>query len=76
MWEYWNMKVFLEKALLQTSLKNCWDVLWKKNHTHTHTHKNQTEFSIEKVIKKKGDKLWVKWKDYGNSLNSWIDIVI
>ena len=34
---------------------------------------NQQEFRIEKVIKKKGDKLYVKWKDYDNSFNSWID---
>ena len=33
---------------------------------------NQQEFRIEKVIKKKGDKLYVKWKGY-NSINSWID---
>ena len=34
---------------------------------------NQKEFRIEKVIKKKGNKLYVKWKRYDNSLNSWID---
>ena len=34
---------------------------------------NQQEFRIEKVIKKKGDKLYVKWKDYDSSFNSWID---
>ena len=34
---------------------------------------NQKEFRIEKVIRKKGDKLYVKWKDYDNSFNSWID---
>ena len=33
----------------------------------------QNEFRIEKVIKKKGDKLYVKWKGYDNSFNSWID---
>ena len=33
----------------------------------------QQEFRIEKVIKKKGDKLYVKWKGYDNSFNSWID---
>ena len=33
----------------------------------------QNEFRIEKVIKRKGDKLYVKWKDYDNSFNSWID---
>ena len=34
---------------------------------------NQEEFRIEKVIGRKGDKLYVKWKGYNNSLNSWID---
>ena len=34
---------------------------------------NQKELRIEKVIKKKGDKLYVKWKGYNNSFNSWID---
>ena len=34
---------------------------------------NQKEFWVEKVIKKKGDKLYVKWKGYDNSFNSWID---
>ena len=34
---------------------------------------NQKEFRIEKVIKRKEDKLHVKWKDYDNSFNSWID---
>ena len=33
----------------------------------------QQEFRIEKVIKKKGDKLYIKWKGYDNSFNSWID---
>ena len=34
---------------------------------------NQREFRIEKVIKRKGDKLYVKWKDYDNSFDSCID---
>ena len=34
---------------------------------------NQKEFRIEKVIKTKGDKLYVKRKGYDNSFNSWID---
>ena len=33
----------------------------------------QKELRIEKVIKKKGDKLYAKWKGYDNSFNSWID---
>ena len=34
---------------------------------------NQKEFTIEKILKKKGDKLHVKWKGYDNSFNSWIN---
>ena len=34
---------------------------------------NQSEFRIEKVIKRNGDKLYVKWKGYDNSFNSWIN---
>ena len=34
---------------------------------------NQEEFRIEKVIRRKGNKLYVKWKGYDNSFNSWID---
>ena len=34
---------------------------------------NQKEFRIEKVIKRKVNKLYVKWKRYNNSFNSWID---
>ena len=34
---------------------------------------NLKEFRIEKVIKRKGDKLYVKWKSYDNLFNSWID---
>ena len=34
---------------------------------------DQKEFRIEKVLKKKGDQLYVKWKGYDHSFNSWID---
>ena len=34
---------------------------------------DQKEFRAEKVIKKKGDKLYVKWKGYDNCFNSWIN---
>ena len=34
---------------------------------------NQKEFIIEQVIKRKGNKSYVKWKGYNNSFNSWID---
>ena len=34
---------------------------------------NQKELRIENIIKRKGDRLYVKWKGYDNSFNSWID---
>ena len=34
---------------------------------------NQEKFRIEKNIKKKGSKLYVKWKGNDNSIFSWID---
>ena len=34
---------------------------------------NQKEFRVEKVIKRKEDKLYVKWKGCDNSFNSWFD---
>ena len=34
---------------------------------------NQEEFRTEKVITRKDNKLYVTWKGYDNSLNSWID---
>ena len=34
---------------------------------------NQKEFRIEKVIKRKCDNLYVKWRGYNNSFNSWIN---
>ena len=34
---------------------------------------NQKESMIEKVIKIKGNKLYVKWRRYDNSCNSWFD---
>ena len=41
--------------------------------------RSNTEFKVENFIKKESDKLYVKWKGYDNSFNSWIhkkDIVI
>ena len=34
---------------------------------------NKKEFRVEKVIRRKSDKLYVKWKGYNNFFNSWID---
>ena len=45
--------------------KKLLEVFMKKNY--------KKEFRIEKVLKRKGDKLYVKWKGYNNSFNSWIN---
>ena len=34
---------------------------------------NQKDFRVEKLIKRKDDKLYLKWKGYGSSFHSWID---
>ena len=87
MLEYQNTKTFLIKDILRIGLKKL-KILFhghmlliismvkkllkhfmKKNYKKT----NQQGFRIEKVIKRKGNKLYVKWKGYGNSFNSWID---
>ena len=34
---------------------------------------SQKEFRTQKVLKKKDDKLYVKWKGYDDSFNSWIN---
>ena len=31
------------------------------------------EFRVQKVMQRKGDKLYVKWKGYDSLFNSWID---
>ena len=35
--------------------------------------KNQKEFRVEKIMKRKGDKLYVKWRGFDNSFNSGIN---
>ena len=50
-------------------MKKLLKVFTKKNCKKT----SQEKFRIEKVLKRKGDKLYVKWKGYDNSFNSWID---
>ena len=34
---------------------------------------NQKVFRMEKILKRKVDKLYVKWKGYNSSFNSWIN---
>ena len=50
--------------------KKLLEVFMKNNST---IKTNQNEFRIEKVLKGKGDKLYIKWEGYDNRFNSWID---
>ena len=34
----------------------------------------QIEFRIEKLVKRKGDKLTAEWKNHYNLFNSWTDL--
>ena len=75
----WSEEVFITKKVKNTvpwtyvvNDLNDEEIIWtfyEKELQKT----NQQEFRIEKVIKRKGDKLYVKWKGYDNSFNSWID---
>ena len=50
-------------------VKKLLEVLMKKNCKKL----VEKKFRIKKVLKRKGDKLYVKWKGYNNRFNSWID---
>ena len=50
-------------------MKRLLEVFMKKELQKT----NQKEFRIDKILKRKGNKLCVKWKGYNNSFNSWIN---
>ena len=76
--QYWSEKVFDVSKIKNTvpwtyviSDLNCESItgsFYEKNCKKLIKNK-----LIEKVIKRKGDKLYVKWKRYDNSFNSWID---
>ena len=51
--------ILMEKKLLEPYMKkNC---------------KKLKEFRIEKITKRKGNKLCIEWKGYDNSFSRWID---
>ena len=45
----------------------------KSNNTKQYKQNKQTDFRIEKVIKRKDDKLYAQWKGYDNLFDSWTD---
>ena len=55
--------------LVILTMKRLLERFTKNNFTET----NREKFKIRETIKRKGKKLYVKWKGYDNSLNSWID---
>ena len=68
----WSEDVFVTKevkAAASWTWEEIIETFYKKELQKT----NQQGFRIEKVIKRKGNKLYVKWKGYYNSFNSWID---
>ena len=56
-------------VILTEKLLEC----FAKNNCQKKQKKKQKECKGEKVTKRKGDKLYVKWKGYDNYFNNWID---
>ena len=52
--------------MLCLTVKKLWERVKRKKLQET----NQTEFRIERIIQRKGNKLYVKWKRYDNSFDS------
>ena len=75
----WSEEVFIVNKVKNTVPRTCEiNDLYEEKITGSFYEKelqktNQKEFRIGKVIKKKGDKLYVKWKGYDDSFNPWIN---
>ena len=69
----WSRKLLVMKkhTVPQINVVKC---LNREETVGTFYAKGKSEFRVEKVIKKKGDKLNGKWKAYSNLFSSWIDI--
>ena len=67
--EYQSAKTSFAESTFQIDDYNGEEIVYENDLQKT----NQKEFRIETVIKKKSDKLYVKWKGYNNSFNSSID---
>ena len=70
----WSEEVFFIKEIENTVpwtyvINDVNKTFYKKQLQET----NQKELRIIKLITKKGDNLYVKWKGYNNLINSWID---
>ena len=79
---YWSEEIFVVKKVKNTvpwtyliadlNGKEIMGSFYEKELQKT----DQKEFRIEKVIKRKGDKLIVKWAGFNNSFNSWIVMLL
>ena len=73
----WSEEAFVIKKIKKTvSWKYVFNDLNGEEIAETFCKKNrektsQKEFRIEKVIKRKGDKLYITWKGYDSPFNSW-----
>ena len=75
----WSEEVFIIKKVKNTvpwayvisELKG--EEILKKFYEKKLQKTNQEVLRVEKVMKRKDDKLYVKWKDYNSSFNSWTD---
>ena len=73
---YQNIKILSRNSIFQNDFEG--SVIKSKEIVGTFykmelQKRNQKEFRVEKVFKRKDDKLYLKWKGYENSFNSWID---
>ena len=83
--EYQNIKIYFAKICTSNSSEEVF-VIKKVKNTKPWVYVSndfigeeivgtfyEKELRIGKVIKRKGDKLYVKWKGYNDLFNSWID---
>ena len=68
-WKTFVIKVWWTYAISYLKGEETNETFYEKELQKT----NQKEFRVENVIKRKGDKLYVKWKGYDSTSKSWID---
>ena len=70
----WSEDVFVIKKVKNTVIKvlNGEEIIGKFYEKELQK-TNLEEFRIERVLKRKGDKIYVKWNGYDSSFNGWID---
>ena len=69
----WSAERFVIKNVKNTVSWTCVILDLNREGTAGTFYKKEFEFKFAKVIKRKSNKIYVKWKDYDSSYNSWID---